>query len=195
MSDTIAHDYADLRHGDNKQPPSNQQYAQKSASQVSDANPSIESAPVNSSRQTRDLVNSLTKAMKRPADGKCFSCLCKNGVLRILYFLPAPLDEPTSIAGYNAKPLSPELLKAYLDYKMEWSQEVEDRFRGVDGTSVPQEHWLHPPPGAIEYRGSKNERTEEIKTYNDKVRQGEGSSEVAGPVCGGIPSNFDLRPR
>ncbi|EUC35222.1 hypothetical protein COCVIDRAFT_54003, partial [Bipolaris victoriae FI3] len=143
----------------------------------------------------RDMVNSLIKYMKRPEDGKCFTCLCKDGVLRILYFLPAPLDEPTPIAVYDAKPLSPELLKAYLDYRMEWSQEVEDRFRGVDGTSVPQEHWLHPPPGVIESRGSKNERVEEIKRYNDKVRQGEGSGKTAGPACGGMPSNFDLRPR
>jgi hypothetical protein len=143
MSDPVAHDHADLRHGNNKQPPSNQQYAQESASQVSDANPSVESAPANSSRQTRDLVNSLIKSMKRPADGKCFSCLCKDGVLRTLYFLPAPLDEPTPIAVYDAKPLSPELLKAYLDCKMDWSQEVEDRFRGVDGTSVPQELVIH----------------------------------------------------
>lgn len=143
MSDPIAHDSADLRHGDNEQPPSNQQYAQESASQVSDADPSVESAPANPSRQTRDMVNSLIKYMKRPEDGKCFTCLCKDGVLRILYFLPAPLDEPTPIAVYDAKPLSPELLKAYLDYRMEWSQEVEDRFRGVDGTSVPQELVVH----------------------------------------------------
>jgi hypothetical protein len=54
---------------------------------------------------------------------------------------------------------------------------------------------MHPPPGVIESRGSKNERTEEIKRYNDKVRQGKGSSEGSGPACGGIPSNFDLRPR
>jgi hypothetical protein len=139
MSDPVAHGSPDLRHGENKQPPSNQHYAHESISQVNDAVPSVESAPANPLRQTRDLVNSLIKSMKRPADGKCFSCLCKDGVLRILYFLPAPLDEPTPIAVYDAKPLSPELLKAYLDYRMDWNQEVEDRFRGVDGTSVPQE--------------------------------------------------------
>jgi hypothetical protein len=139
MSDPVAHDSADLRHGENKQPPSNQHYAHESISQVNDAVPSVESAPANPLKQTRDLVNSLIKSMKRPADGKCFSCLCKDGVLRILYFLPAPLDEPTPIAVYDAKPLSPELLKAYLDYRMDWNQEVEDCFRGVDGTSVPQE--------------------------------------------------------
>jgi hypothetical protein len=54
---------------------------------------------------------------------------------------------------------------------------------------------MHPPPGVIEFRGSKNKRTEEIKRYNDKVRQGEGSSEGSGPACGGTPSNFDLLPR
>ena len=143
MSNPIAYDSADLRHGDNKQPPSNQQYAQESALQVSDADPSVESAPANSCRQTRDLINSLVKSMKRPADEKCFTCLCKDGVLRILYFLPASLDEPTPIVVYDAKPLSLGLLKAYLDYRMEWSQEVEDRFRGVDGTSVPQGLIIH----------------------------------------------------
>jgi hypothetical protein len=139
MSDPVAHGSADLSHRDDKQQPPNQHYAHALASQASNADPSVESAPANPLRQTRDLVKSLHKSMKMPTDGKCFTCLCKDGVLRVLYFLPAPLDEPTPIAVYDAKPLSPELLKAYLDYYMTWSQEAEDLFRGIDGTSVPQE--------------------------------------------------------
>jgi hypothetical protein len=39
---------------------------------------------------------------------------------------------------YNAQPMSPEVLKEYLD-RREWSQKTEDIFRGVDGRNTPKQ--------------------------------------------------------
>jgi hypothetical protein len=98
------------------------------ASTVSSAGQSL---PVQS---LRDLLITL----KRPADNKCFRSLGRDGVFRILIWLPTPPDQPTGIAVYDALPLSPFYIKAYLD-RHEWSQKKEDAFRGVDGRRVPQE--------------------------------------------------------
>jgi hypothetical protein len=73
---------------------------------------------------------------RKPADNKYFRCLCDDGVFRILTWLPTPPDQPTGIAVYDALPLSPFYIKAYLD-RHEWSQKKEDTFRGVDGRRVP----------------------------------------------------------
>lgn len=68
-------------------------------------------------------------AMKKPADRKYVQPLGKDGVLRDLYFLPTPPDQPTEIAVYDAKALSPELLEAYLDRRVRWSQDTEERHK------------------------------------------------------------------
>jgi hypothetical protein len=132
MSDPVERDVAGLRHGQDEQQPSNLPQDQEPA-QVTHANPAVEDTPGDTLSQLRALVATLKK------DGKSFQCICKDGVLRNLHFLPTPPDQPTEIAVYDAIPLSPEMLKAYLDRRVRWSQETEDRFRGVDGTSVPQE--------------------------------------------------------
>jgi hypothetical protein len=59
----------------------------------------------------RDILATLRK----PADGKYFRCLCDDGVFRILAWLPTPPDQPTGISVYDALPLSPFYIKAYLD--------------------------------------------------------------------------------
>jgi hypothetical protein len=84
-----------------------------------------------------DQLEALVASLRSPADGKCFDDLGSDGVLRVLQWLPTPPDQPTGIEVYDAKPMSPELIKAYLD-RQPWSQEKEDRFRGVDGREVPQ---------------------------------------------------------
>lgn len=64
--------------------------------------------------------------------------ICTDGVYRVIRYLPGPMDQPSDYEIYDAKPMSPEIIKAYLDT---WpsSQETEDRFRGADGRTVPQE--------------------------------------------------------
>jgi len=76
--------------------------------------------------------------MKRPADLKCFRQIGCDGICRTLRWVPGPDDEPTGIEVYDAQPMSPFLLKAYLD-RHDWSQATEDRFRGVDGRNTPKE--------------------------------------------------------
>jgi hypothetical protein len=84
--------------------------------------------------QFRAMINSL----RTPADRKCVHLISADGVYRVLHYLPTPSDQPTDYEIYDAKPMSPEMLKAYLDRKR-WSQATEDKFRGADGRTIPQE--------------------------------------------------------
>lgn len=86
----------------------------------------------------RDQLSAAVRSLRRPADRKSFRMLCADGVMRIVHYLPSPPDQPTDYEIYDAKPMSPEMIKAYLDTRP-WRQETEDRFRGVDGRKVPQE--------------------------------------------------------
>jgi hypothetical protein len=84
--------------------------------------------------QFRAMINSL----RTPADRKCVHLISPDGVYRVLHYLPTPPDQPTEYEIYDAKPMSPEMIKAYLDRKR-WSQATEDKFRGADGRTIPQE--------------------------------------------------------
>jgi hypothetical protein len=85
----------------------------------------------------KDQLNALLRSLQKPADRKCFHMICTDGVWRVLRYLPTPPDQPTDYEIYDAKPMSPEMIKAYLDTRP-WSQEKEDRFRGADGRKIPQ---------------------------------------------------------
>lgn len=89
--------------------------------------------------KARDPLSAFVLSVQSPPDGNCFDMLGSDGVWRVLQYLPGPPDEPTGIQVYDAKPMSPELIKKYLDTRL-WRQELEDRFRGVDGRTVPQEY-------------------------------------------------------
>jgi hypothetical protein len=84
--------------------------------------------------QFRAMINSL----RVPADRKCFHLISADGVYRVLHYLATPPDQPTDYEIHDAKPMSPEMIKAYLDTKR-WSQAREDKFRGADGRTIPQE--------------------------------------------------------
>jgi hypothetical protein len=86
----------------------------------------------------KDQFNAMLRSLRKPADRKCISTFGTDGVYRVLHYLPTPPDQPTDYEIYDAKPMSPEMIKAYLDTRP-WSQETEDRFRGADGRTVPQE--------------------------------------------------------
>jgi len=152
---------------------------------------SDDAGPASPTNSLREFLLSLQK----PPDGKYFRSLCSDGVFRILTWLSTPPDLPTGIAVYDGLPMSPDLIKAYLDRKP-WKQETEDRFRGVDGRRVPQKQWLQPLPGILPSLGSKNERearkTEERIQLEKKTARGEM---YEGAVCGSVQSDYDLRPR
>jgi hypothetical protein len=84
--------------------------------------------------QFRAMINSL----RVPTDRKCIHLISTDGVYRVLHYLPTLPDQPTDYEIYDAKPMSPEMIKAYLDRKR-WSQATEDKFRGADGRTIPQE--------------------------------------------------------
>jgi hypothetical protein len=86
----------------------------------------------------KDQFNALVRSIQRPADRKCIHMICTDGVYRVLHYLPTPPDQPSDYEIYDAKPMSPEMIKAFLDTQP-WSQAKEDRFRGADGRTVPQE--------------------------------------------------------
>jgi hypothetical protein len=95
----------------------------------------IQPAKVNTGK---DQLMALVRGLRSPEDGKCIDHVGKDGVYRVLRYLPTAPEQTTEIEIYDAKPMSPEMIKAYLDMSP-WRQEVEDRFRGVDGRAVPEE--------------------------------------------------------
>jgi hypothetical protein len=99
----------------------------------------------------RDILATLRK----PADGKYFRCLCDDGMFRILAWLPTPPDQPTGISVYDALPLSPFYIKAYLD-RHGWRQGNEDTFRGSDGRTVPKEEVIHRNTPRMRYKLTAN---------------------------------------
>jgi hypothetical protein len=61
-----------------------------------------------------------------------------DGIYRVIRYLPSPPDQPSDYEIYDAGPMSPAMIKAFLDTRP-WSQAREDQFRGVDGRRIPQE--------------------------------------------------------
>ena len=103
-----------------------------------DNNPGlVTSDDVDGSTGAVDELREVLRSLKTPPDNSHTRGLCNDGVFRIMIWLPTPDDEVTRIGVYDAQPLSPRMIKTYLDRKP-WSQAVEDRFRGVDGRNVPE---------------------------------------------------------
>jgi hypothetical protein len=83
-------------------------------------------------------AGTLMSSLKRNANGHGFSGLGSDGVLR-------SFDGPFKHTVIDAVGLSPQQIKELLD-KQEWSQSVEDKFRGVDGRMVSREQMFSPLP-------------------------------------------------
>lgn len=88
-------------------------------------------------KQAQHDYSAILKSL--PVDPLGAFCLGKDGVMR-------SLSASREVLG--AVPLSPRLIKADLD-RRDYDQEVEEEFRGVDGTKTPRENWFHPPPGML----------------------------------------------
>jgi hypothetical protein len=86
----------------------------------------------------KDQLKAMFKSSRRPSDNKCIGWIGTDGVYRVIHHLPGPPDEETKYEIYDAKPMSTEMIKAFLD-TTPWIQVTEDRYRGVDGRAVPQE--------------------------------------------------------
>ena len=85
-----------------------------------------------------DPLEIFIDSMRECENPSHFHMICRDGVMRVIEYLPGPPDEVTQTNIFDAKPMSPELIKSWLD-RGPWSQAKEDRFRGVDGRIVPPE--------------------------------------------------------
>ncbi|KAI1495421.1 hypothetical protein F5X99DRAFT_403630 [Biscogniauxia marginata] len=81
--------------------------------------------------------------------------------------------------------MTPMQIKDYLD-EWPWSQEAEERYRGVDGSKVPREQWLNPPPGILPKKPSEEERAERRRIWEEQMKERERN--------GGSESGFCCRP-
>ncbi|TVY83489.1 hypothetical protein LSUE1_G002707 [Lachnellula suecica] len=113
-----------------------------------------------------------------------------DGILRLL---TADRDVVVAIA------LSPRLLKAALD-RMPFSQETEDKYRGVDGTKVPKEQWFHPDKIILPEPLSEKSKVESRKRLEENMQLIEerfkkiddGTFEGCGVI---VRSNYNLGPK
>lgn len=80
----------------------------------------------------------MFKSAKHHEDRHCIGCIGKDGVYRVIHYLPGPPDQISNYEIYDAKPMSPEMIKAWLD-RQPWKQETEDKYRGADGRTIPEE--------------------------------------------------------
>ena len=130
-------------------------------------------------------------SLKRLPEG-CFE-LGGDGVLR-------SFDGPYERNVIDAAGLSPYQIKQLLDTRP-WSQEQEDKFRGVDGRKVVDYNALFHPPD--EFRARKHTKEslmkarEEIKEKNERLREEIKKKEQEGVnvACNRVVSNYDLSPR
>lgn len=114
------------------------------------------------------------------------------------------LGPPPKRIVVDAIDLSPAQIEQTLDMQP-WSQEIEDKFRGVDGRKVVDHEVLFNPPD--EYRPPKwskeefEEKQRETVEANRKMMEGiEGKKEESVDVdakyaCGRSQADHDLSPK
>ncbi|GIJ84829.1 hypothetical protein Asppvi_003680 [Aspergillus pseudoviridinutans] len=132
-------------------------------------------------------LSQILRDMRQALDPMGITSLGADGVFR---YLTADRDVIDAVG------LRPGLIKALLD-RMPFSQDAEDKFRGVDGTLVPREQWFNPdkgllpPPLPEEKREQVRKRMAEggedfLKRFNDPNR----------PRCPLVlRSNYNLDPK
>ncbi|KAG7436911.1 hypothetical protein Forpi1262_v002268 [Fusarium oxysporum f. sp. raphani] len=112
-------------------------------------------------------ISDILRNMDRDPDLMGLADLGKDGVFRFL-------DADRNI--HYAVPLRPALIKALID-RLPYDPEVEEFWRGIDGTKVPEEQWYNPPEGILppplteEERREEREIMEKNKDKIDKIRE------------------------
>ncbi|CZR58136.1 uncharacterized protein PAC_08027 [Phialocephala subalpina] len=137
-------------------------------------------------------VSDVFRALKHHPKGCCK--LGTDGVLR-------GFDDKRNVI--DAIGLSPALIKELLD-RQEWSREIEDKFRGVDGTKVVDRKQLYEPdeeskpPNHTEEE--KKKIAEQIKVHNEKLMKRMKQDEKDGVdmskySCTRVRSDYQLGPK
>ncbi|KAH6673603.1 hypothetical protein B0J14DRAFT_591134 [Halenospora varia] len=104
----------------------------------------------------------------------------------------------------DAVAFSPNQIKQILDFSP-WSQEAEDRFRGIDGRNITDHRALFEPTESNRPKKRTDEELEklnkEIEEINRKTAERIAQEEADGVdvaekyACGKIRSDHDLRPK
>lgn len=137
----------------------------------------------------KELTN-IIYSLDEGASGSALFVMCTDGVLRTL----TPDCEVIDAIG-----LPPRLIKACID-RDTFDQDLEDMFRGADGTRVSQEQWwkpdpslLPPPMTAEESAWAKEDYEENKKLIQENIRKRvSGETKPCGVV---IRSDFDISPK
>ncbi|KAF5866826.1 hypothetical protein ETB97_008630 [Aspergillus alliaceus] len=135
-------------------------------------------------------LSNIMRNLQSSTDGTAAFVMGTDGVLRTL---------TSDYDVIDAIGLPPRLIKAFLD-RDTFDQEIEDMFRGADGTKVPQEQWwkpdpsLLPPPLTAEEKAwvkKNNEENQEIIQENIRKLES-GELKPCGLV---IRSDYNISPR
>jgi len=136
----------------------------------------------------------MANMKKRPSG---IFMLGSDGVMR-------SFSGPSTRDVLDAVALSPAQIKQYLD-RTSWSQETEDRFRGVDGRKVTSHEALFNPADELKPAKMTEEEVQErrkmVAEYNKKLLEKleqEKKDDVVGDrgaACGRSVSDYDLSPK
>jgi hypothetical protein len=111
---------------------------------------------------------------------------------------------PPERVVFDAVGLSPAQIKQRLDMRP-WSQEIEDKFRGVDGRKVVDHSALFNPPDYLrpprytkeEFEAKKLEAAESNRKMREKIEKEreEGVDVGAKYACTRVQADYDLTPK
>ncbi|KAF8863992.1 hypothetical protein BDZ45DRAFT_669922 [Acephala macrosclerotiorum] len=136
-------------------------------------------------------ISEVLRALKHHPNGCCV--LGTDGVLR-------GFDDNRTVI--DAIRLSPSLIKEMLD-RHEWSQEIEDKYCGVDGTKVVDENQLYEPNEESKPPNPTEERKKlegEMRVHNEKLMKQTKQDEKDGAdmsrySCTRVRSDYQLYPK
>jgi len=128
----------------------------------------------------------IKQSLKQDSTGFGITHLGDDGVLRTL----------SADRDVDAIPLPPRLIKAFVD-RFPFDQQIEDKYRGVDGTKVPQQQWFYPNKSLLPKPLPEEERRKMLKSIGENgevIAPNEGRTEKRESTDCGIVvrANYNL---
>jgi hypothetical protein len=91
----------------------------------------------------------------------------------------------------DAVRLTTAQIKEFLD-RTPFKQDIEDKFRGVEGSGVSDEDMFHPPEGIWIKPPTEDELKEHQRLLKEWKEKQKEEKRDPNPVCGGQQSNYNL---
>ncbi|KAF2665319.1 hypothetical protein BT63DRAFT_416886 [Microthyrium microscopicum] len=120
--------------------------------------------------EARAELSTILRSLKQEPDGHAFTCIGTDGVFRHW--------NSDTFEVIDAVRLSTAQIKTFLD-RFPFDQAKEDKYRGVDGRDVPEEHLFNPPeeirpqrPSEEALQKHKIALEERIREQEERKRQG-----------------------